>query len=128
MNLTTFLANKLVDHTLRKTAWTSPTNVYVGLHTASPTKTGNVGELTAAQMPGYARKALTLGAPANGSGASAADLNWDITASATITHATIWDAATGGNPLFQGPLGESKTVANGDILRIPSGSLSVGFD
>lgn len=125
MNLTNFLENKLTDHVLRKTAYTSPTNVYVSLHTANPTETGSAAEAT---FPGYARKELTVGAPADGISASTADLSWDVGGNVTITHIAIWDALTAGNPLFYGALSASKTMASGDIFRIPTGSLTVGFD
>src|SRR6185312_8471116 len=122
LNLTTYLQNKLTDHVLRKTAYASPTNVYVALHTANPTKDGNVGEVTTGAYPGYARKALTVGAPTNGIGANTTDLSWDVNAAITFTHTSIWDAATGGNPLLQGPLTKSETMANGNVFRIPAGS------
>ena len=125
MNLTNYLENKLVDHVLRKTTYTSPTNVYVALHTGDPTEAGNVGE---ASFSGYARKQLTLGAPSNGISTNTADLSWDVGGNVTISHVTIWDAATSGNPLFYGALDAAKTVASGDIFRIPTGSLTVGFD
>lgn len=113
---------------LRKTAYASPTAVYVALHTANPTEAGNVGELTTAAFPGYARKVLTVGAPVDGISTSTADLSWDVTANVKVTHGSIWDAATAGNPLFYGPLGEEKTIATGDIFRIPSGQLTAGFE
>ncbi|MBO0959562.1 hypothetical protein J1P26_07420 [Neobacillus sp. MM2021_6] len=126
--LTNYLENKLVDHVLRKTAYTSPTNVYVALHTADPTEAGNVAEVTTGAYPAYARQLLTVGAPTDGVGANSADLTWNVNAAITFSHLSIWDAQTGGNPLFYGALAASKTMANGDVFRIPAGSLTVGFD
>jgi hypothetical protein len=34
--LSNFLENKLLDHVLRNTSYTSPTTVYVGLYTSDP--------------------------------------------------------------------------------------------
>jgi hypothetical protein len=143
--LTTYLKNKLADHVLKGTAYTAPSKVYIALHTADPTVVGNVAEVTTATYPGYARQQVTTGATSNGSGTNSADLTWNVNAPAgiTFTHVTIWDAVTAGNPLFYGRLekwdpaansgqggyvANPKTMANGDVFRIPAGSLSVGFD
>jgi|SRR6185437_13523165 len=128
MNLTNYLENKLTSHVLRNVAYTSPSSVFVALHTVNPTKTGSVGEVTTASFPSYTRKQLALGAPANGIGVSTADLTWNVDGNLTFTHVSIWDAANGGNPLFFGELSASKTMASGDIFRIPTGSLTAGFN
>lgn len=125
MNLTNYLENKLADHVLRNVAYVSPTNVYVALHTANPTEAGNVAEISQA---GYSRKLLTVGAPVDGISKSTTDLSWDISADVTITHITIWDAATAGNPLFYGPLSAEKSLEATDIFRVPADSLTAGFE
>jgi hypothetical protein len=126
--LTNYLEDKLVNHVLRNTAFTVPTTVYVALHTADPTETGAVAEVTTGTYPAYARKALTVGTPTNGLSTNSADLTWDTLTAITISHVSIWDALTVGNPLYYGALTASKTMGAGDTFRIPTGSLSVGFD
>jgi hypothetical protein len=126
--LTNYLENKLVDHVLRNTSYTPPATLYVALHTADPTEAGNVSEVTTGTYATYARKALTVGAPTNGVSTNSADLTWDNTPVITISHVSIWDSLTSGNPLFYGALSASKTMASGDTFKIPIGSLTVGFD
>jgi hypothetical protein len=123
--LSNYLENKLAYHVLRNTAYTPPTNLYIALHTADPTETGTVAETS---FTGYARKALTLGAPSNGVSSNSADLTWSVGSTVTVTHVSIWDSLSAGNCLFYGPLTASKTMANGDTFKIVTGSLTVGFD
>jgi hypothetical protein len=129
LSLTNYLEGKLAEHVLRNTAYTPATTLYVALHTADPTEVGNVAEVTTGAYTSYARKTVTFNANSGGICASAADLTWNIDgAGVTISHITISDALTAGNVLFYGPLNTSKTMANGEIFRIPAGSLTVGFD
>ncbi|MFD0825863.1 phage tail fiber protein [Neobacillus sp. M.A.Huq-85] len=130
LSLTNYLEGKLAEHVLRNVAYTPPTTLFVALHTADPTEAGNVAEVTTAAYTSYARKQVTFNANSNGMCASAADISWNIDgAGVTIAHISIWDSLSGAtNPLFYGPLNASKTMANGEVFRIPAGSLSVGFD
>jgi hypothetical protein len=43
----------------------------------------------------------------------------------TITHAAIFDASTGGNMIAWAQLTTSRTINDGDVFRIPAGSLTV---
>ena len=52
--------------------------------------------------------------------AAASGGNWG-----TITHAAIFDASTGGNMLAWAALTTSRTINDGDVFRIPAGSLTV---
>lgn len=126
--LSNYLENKLVDHVLRNTAYTPPTALHVALHTADPTEAGNVGEVTTAAYATYARKTLSVGAPTNGVSTNSADLNWTNCPVITISHISIWDAASAGNCLYYGPLTAAQTMASGETFKIPAGSLSIGFD
>ena len=58
-----FLENKILLHVLANTSYTSPSTVYLGLHTADPTETGAVGELSG---NGYARQSATFTEDTNG--------------------------------------------------------------
>lgn len=128
MRLTNYLENALTNHVFRNTAYPAPTTVHLALHTADPTEAGNISEVTTAAYPGYTRKAFTVGVPSNGLSTNGADITWNVDGAVTFSHVSIWDAATGGNPLFYGPLNASKAMANGEVFRIPAGSLTVGFD
>lgn len=119
-----YLENALLNATLRNTAYTSPTTTYVGLHTADPTDAG-----TGAEVAGnsYARTSVTFGAPSGGVATSNADCTFPQATGTwgTITHIGLWDASTTGNLLYHTQLDSSKTIENGDIFKIASGSLTV---
>jgi hypothetical protein len=40
----------------------------------------------------------------------------------------VWDNLTGGNLLFHGALTASKTIASGDVFRVPAGDLDITLD
>jgi len=124
--MSNFLENELYDHVLRNASYTSPSSLYVSLHTADPTDDGSETEVSGGS---YARTAVTMGAPANGSGTNSADVqfpqatgNWG-----SVSHIAIWDASTAGNMLFHTPLDTTKNITTGDVFKIASGSLTVTF-
>ena len=121
--MSNYLENALINATLRATRYTSPATVYVSLHSADPTDAGG-NEISGGS---YARKAVTFGAPSNGTSTNSADVTFDqATASwGTITHIGIQDALTSGNLLYHTPLTTSKTIDTDDVFRIVSGQLSV---
>ena len=122
--MSNYLEDALINATLRNTAYTSPTTVYVGLFTSDPTDAGSGTEVSGGS---YARTAVTFGAPSNGvttnSGAvefPQATGNWG-----TVGWIGIHDAATSGNLLYHTALDASKTIETGDIFKISTGNLSV---
>jgi hypothetical protein len=97
------------------------------LFTAAPSDTGGGTEVSGS---GYTR--ITAGT-ISGSGtattftnaaaiefAAASGGNWG-----TIGWAGIFDASTGGTLLAWAPLTTSRTINDGDVLRIPASSLSI---
>jgi hypothetical protein len=70
-----YLENKILDHVLRNTAYTSPTTVYVGLYTAAPTDAGGGTEVSG---NGYAREAATFSVASGGATANSAG-DWSRT-------------------------------------------------
>jgi hypothetical protein len=121
--MSNYLENALINATLRATTFTSPTTVYVSLHSADPTDAGG-NEISGNS---YARKAVTFGSPSNGTSTNSADVTFDQATGSwgTITHIGIQDALTSGNLLYHTPLTTSKTIDTDDIFRIASGQLSV---
>ena len=122
--MSNYLENALINVTLRATAYTAPTTVYVALFTTDPTDAGSGTEVTGGS---YARTAVTFGAPSNGVSTNSADVTFSTcTASwGTVSHIGIYDALTTGNLLYHTPLDTSKTIDTGDIFKISSGNLSV---
>jgi len=124
--MSNFLENELYDHVLRNASYTSPSNIYVSLHTADPTDAGTGTEVSGGS---YARTAVTMGAPTNGSGTNSTDVQFPQATGdwGTVTHIGIWDATSSGNMLFHTPLDTSKNITTGDVFKIASGSLTVTF-
>jgi hypothetical protein len=122
-----YLENKVLDHVLRNTSYTSPTTVYVGLFTSDPTDAGSGTECTGSA---YARQTLSVTTASGGIVTSSADVTFPQATGSwgTISHLGILDALTSGNLLMHTPLTTSKTIDNGDILKISSGNLTVTLD
>jgi len=122
--MSNYLENALINVTLRATAYTAPTTVYVGLYTTDPTDANTGTEVSGGS---YARKAVTFGAPSNGASVNSAAVEFD---EATATWGTVgWigilDALSGGNLLYHTPLDSSKLIESGDVFKINAGNLSV---
>jgi hypothetical protein len=120
--ITTFLANELLDACLNNGAYHC-TTPYAALHTADPGKTG------ASEVAGgsYARQSLAAAmAPA----ASAAATN-DVVVTflnlpaCTVGWVSIWDAVSGGNCLWTGVLGASRTFVANDFGSFATGEFDM---
>ena len=131
-----YLENKLLDHTLRNTAFTSPTAVYVGLFLSTTDAATTVANLEAGTLTdevsgnGYARVQATFGAAHATNGSITTSGNVTFAAAnggdfGTITHIAILDQFTGGNVLFYGALTTSKQIQDGDTFQITTGNLTV---
>jgi hypothetical protein len=119
-----YLENALINAVLRNTAYTSPATVYLALYTTATTDAGGGTEVTGGS---YARQAVTFGAPSNGVSTNSAAVSFTGMPAATVTHAGIRDALTGGNLLFHGALTASKTVGAGDTLTFAIGDISASI-
>jgi hypothetical protein len=121
-----YLENALINATLRNTAYTSPTTVYVALYTSDPTDADTGTEVSGTN---YARQSVTFGSPSNGASTNSAAVEFPQAGSSwgTVAYIGIRDASTAGNLLFHTALDASKTIATGDVFRIATGSLSVTF-
>jgi len=122
--MSNYLENALINVTLRATAYTAPTTVYLALYTTDPTDADTGTEVSGTS---YARQSITFGAPSNGVSTNTAAIEFPQAGGAwgTITHIGIRDALTVGNLLYHTPLDASKTIATGDVFRVAVGSLSV---
>lgn len=122
--MSNYLENALINATLRNTSYTSPATVYLALYTSDPTDADTGTECSGS---GYARQAITFGAPSNGVSTNSAAIEFAQAGNSwgTITHIGIRDALTTGNLLYHTPLDASKAIATGDVFRVAIGSLSV---
>jgi hypothetical protein len=125
-----YLEEKIVEHFLRNNAVASPATVYLALFESDP---GEDATGTETAFTSYARQSSTWTA-LDGNGQTKNDstlafpANGNASASVTITHAAIFDAATGGNMLLKGPLASSKVLAIGDVLSFQANALTLTLD
>ena len=128
MSFSNYLETELLDHVFTNSAYTSPSAVYVSLHTANPDEDGSGAEVTTSGT-GYARQAGSFSVSGNTATTTAAVEYPTATASyGTVTHVGIYDASTGGNLLAYAALTTSKAIASGDVFRIPAGDLDITLD
>ena len=113
---------------LRPTAW------YVALHTGDPTESGEENEVLVANDAAYtARKTVTFADPVAGSGMCLSEVQVSHTPDAsaspyTVTHASIWTAATGGTCLMTGALPIPRTISNAAPLTFEIGEIIAAAD
>jgi hypothetical protein len=126
--VTTFLANKLLDHMFNVASYSSPT-LHMALSTANPTDAGS--GLAEPAGGSYARVATSSWSTA-ASNATSNSANIDFpnaTASwGTITHWVLMDASTSGNSLIYASLNTPRLVNNGDTFRISTSTAVITID
>lgn len=121
-----YLENKILLHVLDNTSYTSPTTVYLGLHTADPTDAGTGTEVSGGS---YARQSVAFTVTDNAAtNDSAIEFPTATGSWGTVGWVGIWDNLTSGNLLFHGSLTNSKTIASGDVFRVPAGDLDITLD
>lgn len=126
MSLTNTFETTVLTWLLTDESATRPTVWYIGLFTDDPGETGSGTEISGGS---YARTAVTFtvtgDTASNSAGVEfpAATASWG-----TITHIGIMDAETSGNMIIHAALTAAKTIADGDVFRIPTGDLDVTLD
>ena len=133
---TNYLEDKVIGHRFGGTAYTAPTTWYVGLQTASPSDSAAGTEVSGGA---YARQAvawtIASGGIAQASNTSAITFPAATTDWGTVTHAGVYDSASGGQLVAYEQLTKTdfttanpKTVNTGDIFKIDAGNLKVQLD
>ena len=119
-----YLENEILDHILSVGAYTMPTNVYVGLATASFNDDNSGAELTGNN---YSRKQATFSAASSGTTSNSGAVQLDPATGSwgSVSHFGIFDASSSGNLLIHGAFSAAKTIASGDILKIDAGDLDI---
>lgn len=119
-----YLENKILDHVLRNTAYSSPAAVYVGLYTAAPTDAGGGTEVSG---NAYARTAATFSTASSGATANDSDVTFSTPSAGwgEVVAFGVFDAASAGNLLYWADLDDSKTINSGDTVVFASGSLDI---
>ena len=123
MSFTNFLETEILDHVFAGSAYTAPSQHYLGLFTSAPGETGGGTELSGS---GYARQQINFTTSGDTTSNNAAVEFPTATGSwGTVTHVGVFDASTSGNLMVYATLTASKTVASGDVFRVPSGDLDI---
>ena len=126
-----FLEQEVLDHLFGKGVYNPPT-IYVGLSTADPLDdaSGN------AEPSGFNYSRVTTAA-GDWNAATGAGLIDNLNALTfpqasgswgTVTHFTLWDAATVGNMLAHGTLGTPQAIVSGNTPEFAAGDLDVTLD
>lgn len=104
----------------RPTAW------WISIHTADPTDTGTLNQVTG---NGSTRKQVTWATTTSGSNptikVSTSAQQWTAMPAATVTHIGIWTASTGGTYIGTGVLTTPKVVTSGQTFDIAAGAITV---
>jgi hypothetical protein len=126
MSFSNYFETQVLQWAFTTGSATRPTQWHIALYTAAPSDTGGGTEVSG---NGYARVAATFTVSGN-LATNASSLEWAAATGSwgTVTHAAVFDAATGGNMLAHGALTSARTINSGDTLRIPSGDLDITLD
>ena len=125
--LSNYLENKLLDHVLRGTSYTSPTTVYMGLYTSDPGEDNTGTEVAGGS---YARQEVSVTTASGGIVTSSADIQFPQATGdwGSVSHIGLLDAVTSGNLLMYTPLTTTKLIETGDIFKVAAGSLTAQLD
>lgn len=119
-----YLENKVLDHVLGTSAYTFPSQAYLGLSTGS---LGDDASGTELSGNNYSRVAINFDAASGGTTDNSAAVEFAAATGSwgTISHFGIYDASSSGNLLIHGAFSASKTIATGDILRVAAGDMDI---
>lgn len=122
MSFSNYLETAVLGHVFGGSAYTQPTK-YIALYTSAP---GEAGGGTEVSGTSYARQTATFTVTGDTASNTAA-IEFPTAGSSwgTITHIGVMDASSSGNLLAYGTLTASKTIASGDVFRIPAGDLDI---
>ena len=126
MSFSNYLENKVLGHVFGAVPYTAPATLYVGLYTSDP---GEANTGTEVSGGSYARQTIAFTVTDNqASNTAAVEFPTASASWGTVTYAAIFDAVSGGNMMAYGALTTSKTIASGDVLRIPAGDFDINLD
>jgi hypothetical protein len=130
-SLTDYSENLLLDWMMTTASVVRPTGWHVALHTANPGETGASAEVTTGTDSDYVRKSITFGASASGQSESAGAVSWTVNAASagyTVSHISVWDAATSGNCLLKGALPVPRALVANQVLTFSIGDIIAALD
>lgn len=140
--ISNYTENKILDLLFRGQAYSAPT-IYVALYSAAPSAAGGGTEITG---NAYARvktavsasqglsdwtatqggtSGASTGTTGNTTNANAVNFPTPTANWGSVGWFGLFDAASGGNLIFWGPLSITKFINQGDAVSFPAGSLSI---
>ena len=126
MAFTDYLENKVLDYVFSGGSFSQPGTKYLALYTVAPTDSSAGTEVTGG---GYARQTVTLTTSGSDTTNSAAEEYPTATAGyGTVVAVAVLDASSGGNMLAYASLTANKTIATGDVIRVPAGDLDISLN
>jgi hypothetical protein len=129
---TDYLENKILDHVLRNTAYSSPATVYMALFTAAPNDAYTSGVPTGTEVSGnnYARTSITFSAASAGAITNSADVTFPTPSGSwgACSHFGIFDASSAGNLLYWNSLTQTETPLSGNVVKFLAGDIDVSED
>jgi hypothetical protein len=126
MAFTDYLENKVLDFVFSGGSFSQPGTKYLALYTVAPTDSSAGTEVTGG---GYARQTVTLTTSGSDTTNSAAVEYPTATAGyGTVVAVAVLDASSGGNMLAYASLTANKTIATGDVFRVPAGDLDISLN
>lgn len=128
MSFSNYLETEILDHVFGGNAYTAPGTLYLALFTSNPAEDGSGTEVTTSGTA-YARQSVAFTVSGNTASNTAAIEYPTATASyGSVTHVGIYDASTAGNLMAYAALTSAKTIASGDVFRVPAGDLDITLD
>jgi hypothetical protein len=116
----------VLQYTFTNASVTRPTAWYIGLFTSDPGEASGGTEISGGS---YVREAVTFSVTGD-TATNTAAIEWPVATATwgTITHVAVFDASTSGNQIAYAALTNAKTIASGDVIRIPAGDLDITLD
>jgi len=100
-----------------------PGTLYIALHTGNPGDAGSANQLADGS---YTRQPTAFAVnTSTGTAASSSALNFTLSATATLTHISIWTAASGGTCVSSQPL-TAPVSASAGTFTIAAGDINLG--
>ena len=117
MDFSNYLADKLIDATVRNIPYDTPDKVYIALYTTDPTKVDVGAEV---KEPSYNRQEIVMLAPADGKSGNVAQIDFAEATSnwGKISHIGIRDKEFDGELLYFTELEHAKDILSGDQFKI----------
>jgi hypothetical protein len=121
-----YLETAILDHVFGGVSYSAPATLYLALYTVAPDDTGGGTEVSGGS---YARQTVAFTVSGDTASNNAAVEFPTATGTwGTVVAVGVFDALTSGNLLAYGNLTASKTIASGDVFRVPSGDLDITLD